>query len=315
MQGTGFVVMAVYRPDPTLLARQVSSLRAQTVRDWRCLVGVDGVDPEAVTLLKELVDDDERFGVIEYADNVGVYRHFERLLQAVPADAAWVSLADQDDYWYPEKLSTLLPGLERGASAVAGTARLTTGDGTVLGVARRRTGDAAELLLRNQVTGALVVLRPDVLAAALPFPQGTPSAIHDHWLAVCAASLGRVVLLPDVVQDYVQHDRNVLGEAKPLGLRTFWRSFRGGGGGVRDRLDAFARARWGWRVGMARALVSRRPHDVDRSVRAIAAGDLSPRLVRVVARNVLGKRLRPLAGLGALTSAARWRAIERSGGS
>src|SRR3954454_25386717 len=103
MQGSGFVAMAVYRPNPALLARQISSLRDQTVRDWRCLVGVDGADSETVTLLKELIGGDGRFAVVEYPDNGGVYRHFNRLLEAVPADAAWVALADQDDYWYPNK--------------------------------------------------------------------------------------------------------------------------------------------------------------------------------------------------------------------
>ena len=98
--GPGVVVMAVYRPDPVLLERQIESLRIQTVADWRCMIGIDGADSETHHLLKDLTGDDARFEVSEYADNVGVYRHFERLLREVDGDAAWVALADQDDYWY-----------------------------------------------------------------------------------------------------------------------------------------------------------------------------------------------------------------------
>ena len=63
-------------------------------------------------LVAEIVGDDPRFEVIGWDDNLGFYLNFERLLLAVPDDAAWVALSDQDDRWYPDKLERLVPLLD-----------------------------------------------------------------------------------------------------------------------------------------------------------------------------------------------------------
>lgn len=273
---SGVVVMAVHRPDPVLLRRQVASVQAQTAAGWRCLVGLDGVDPPTRQLLDALVGDDPRFDVVEYPDNVGVYRHFERLLADLPADAAWVALADQDDRWYPDKLDTLLATLRQpGVTAVTGLARLVDQHGVVLGRTRRRPGGLAATLLHNQLTGSLSVLRRSVVDLALPFPPATDIAIHDHWLAVCAAWTGRIELCDEVVQDYVQHEGNVLGEAR---TRTAGETRRVDQlGGVRPFLGHLVRHRWGWRVAMARGLLDRSEHrHVPVLVRAVGRGGPAP---------------------------------------
>ena len=106
------VVLAAYRPDPELFAIQLRSIRDQTRRDFRCLIGADGGQEEVRALVAEIVGDDPRFEVIGWDDNLGFYLNFERLLMAVPPDAAWVALSDQDDRWYPDKLERLVPLLD-----------------------------------------------------------------------------------------------------------------------------------------------------------------------------------------------------------
>ena len=68
---------------------------------------------------------DSRFEVIGWDDRVGFYLNFERLLMAVPADAAWVALSDHDDAWYPTKLEQLVPRLDD-VILVTGQARVTS---------------------------------------------------------------------------------------------------------------------------------------------------------------------------------------------
>ena len=75
--------------------------------------------------------------------------------------------------------------------------------------------------------------------------------MHDHWLAVVAAATGRVRVLPDVVQDYVQHDANVLGEPLAPPAWSAWLSRgRRPSGPERDERGA-------WRLTMAQALAAR----------------------------------------------------------
>ena len=42
---------------------------------------------------------------------MGFYRNFERALGMVPAEAELIALSDQDDRWYPDKLSSLRAAL------------------------------------------------------------------------------------------------------------------------------------------------------------------------------------------------------------
>lgn len=303
----GAVVMAVYRPDPALLQRQIDSLKAQTLGDWRCIVGIDGADDATTDLVTQLVDGDTRFEVVTFTENVGVYRHFERLLRRVPAETTWVSLADQDDYWYPDKFERLVPVLwEDGVTAVLGQARVVDRAGPALGGTARHPGDLVDTVLRNQLTGSFALLRREVLETAFPFPPGTSIAIHDHWLAVCAASQGRIALLDEIVQDYVQHESNVLGEGRPLGVRQLWHVI-GRQGGVRRYVDEVASDHWGWSVSMAAAVGERvGPLGYSRALTAISKGRVSPALVGCLARTVMRRQLSVVAAAGMAASAARW---------
>ena len=259
----GVVVLAAFRPDPALFRAQLTSIQQQTLRDFRCLVGADGGQAEVALLVRDAVGDDDRFEVVGWDDNVGFYLNFERLLAAVPADAGWVALSDHDDRWYPDKLERLVPLLEQ-AVLVTGQARVVAADGRVL-VPRtdRRVVPVEDLLLQNQVSGALAVFRAQLLDLALPFPRfRTLTQFHDHWLAVCAAASDRYLVLDEVVQDYVQHTGNEVGEGGGLAawLRRVVghaRSTRATGEGMTAELRRFT---VGWRLTMVDTLAGRGVH-------------------------------------------------------
>ncbi|QGQ20262.1 glycosyltransferase [Cellulomonas sp. JZ18] len=302
--------MAVYRPDPELLRRQLVSLREQTLAEWECVVGVDGKDDEVVALVAGTVGDDERFHVRVDEPRVGHYRQFERLLEQVPADASWVALSDQDDVWAPDKLARLVCRLGP-AALVQGEAWVESVDGTQPRgrAVRRPVRRLSALLADNQVTGSFAVLRPDVLGAALPFPAPTPAAYHDHWLAVCAHLAGGVVTVQEPLQTYVQHGANVLGEQGGRSMTSRWRSLVQGASGRRTSpLQVVADERWAWRVRMARAAVERFD-DVDpedrATLEAFAAGAASVPLARLVLADVVRGRVSRTRAL-ALLAGALW---------
>jgi hypothetical protein len=198
--GTVAVCLAVHRPDPELLRRQLASLEAQTYRD-RTLVRVH-----------------DEIGI-------GAYRAFERCFERVPAEAAFVAPCDQDDVWHPDKLAVLADALERtGAMLAYGDVRVVRPDGTVLSETywTDRTNswrDMGALLATNVVTGAASVARREVLDVALPFPAEVDGSLHDHWLALCALALGELAYVDRPLVDYVQHGANLVGHAerRPVG--------------------------------------------------------------------------------------------------
>jgi hypothetical protein len=266
----GAVILVAYRPNPDLFRIQLDSIRSQTRSDFHVYIAADGDETEVRDLVASSVGDDERFEVIGFDVHVGVYLNAERVLAAVPRHVGWVALSDHDDRWYPDKLERLVPLLDRTSAAVGQGRVVTAASGAVL---RERTGrravPAADLVFENQVSGGLTVIRRDLLDVALPFPRmNTPSQLPDHWLGMCAVAASGYVVLDEVVQDYVQHDANLVGEVleaprrQPIEtVRRIARladRYEGGHSPVRCARMCQVSS-FGWRREMVRTLLDRVP--------------------------------------------------------
>lgn len=289
-QAPGFIGLAVFRPSTTLLARQIASVRAQTLTNWTCLIGIDGSDPDARGLVETLTDGDERFIIREYPENVGFYRNFERILAETPKGANWIALSDQDDEWFPEKLQTLVPVLDRAALCL-GQVRLVTATGDDAGgISTRKSLGLVGEFFDNQVTGSACVIRAELLASALPFPESTDLAFHDHWLGVCAAAGEGIVVVDAPLQLYIQHGQNVIGEERRTAFIDRVRNARRRGQSESMGTWRYlSMHRWGWRVNMARRLVASPgmvPRQDSAFVAATARGRLNMTLLRSMVRAV-----------------------------
>jgi hypothetical protein len=265
----GAVCLAAYRPQSELFRRQLISIQNQTVRTFTCLIGADGGMASVEELVRSVVGDDPRFTVIGFGTNVGFYRNFERILAESPSDAEWIALCDQDDEWKPNKLEVLISHLAD-TSMVSCQARLTEyPSGRVLASStNRRNVDPLVLTIDNQFTGAFCVFRRELLDLALPFPVWNgPTAAHDHWLALCATFAKGTRVVDDVLQDYVQHDSNVMGENETAGsgfdaaesarnIRSISRRYEGAAG-VLGILRTVYKLVVGWREAMVDSLAER----------------------------------------------------------
>lgn len=230
------ICMATFDPDPLLLERQIASIRAQTHREWLCLISDDRSSEERFRRLRALTADEPRFVLSRSEERLGFYLNFERALRMVPRDAAFVALADQDDRWYPEKLAELLAGL--------GDARLAYSDMRIVDEAGQVISDTfwrgrrnnhtnlASLLLANTVTGAASLFRRDLLELVLPFPPRIGDAFHDQWIASVALATGEIAYLDRPLYDYVQHGGAARGHDAAMrewspGRLLSWRDPRG----------------------------------------------------------------------------------------
>lgn len=262
----GVVALAAYQPDWELFGTQLRSIQNQTHTQFQCLISADGGFAEVRDFVARELGGDERFRVLGFDDRLGFYGNFERVLEHVAAEAEWVALSDQDDAWYPSKLETLVPHLQD-VSLVAAQARVVRlpENEVVTASTQRKNVELDALLAQNQVTGSLCVFRRELLDLALPFPRlNTISQVHDHWLAVCAKATAGALVVDDVVQDYVQHGGNVLGEvggrkslAKSLEhVKALSRKFQGSSSPL-AMLRTANDLSFGWRRVMADALRNR----------------------------------------------------------
>lgn len=234
------ICMATYDPPDDLLERQLASLRAQTHRNWVCVISDDRSRDERFAALLRAVGDDPRFVVSRSEKRLGFYANFERALELAPAEARFVALADQDDTWHADKIETLL-GAIGSSRLVYSDARIVARDGAVVAdtfwsTRRNNHSDLLSQLVANAVTGAASLFPRDLLDDALPFPPGPWRNFHDHWLGVVALSTGAIAYVDRPLYDYVQHATATIGHEaanRMLSLRDRWATLRADG---RDRV-------------------------------------------------------------------------------
>ena len=210
------VCMTTFNPPLDLFKAQVDSLRGQTHGNWICLVSDDSSRPDVYAAIRDELDGDEHFVLSQTEGRLGYYRNFERVLGLVPAEAALVSLCDQDDRWHPNKLESLRAALESGVTLAYSDMNLIDGDGNLISPTYwtdRRTNhtDMTSLLVANTITAAATMFPRRLLDYALPFPAALGHAFHDHWLAMVALATGRIAYVDRPLYDYVQHSANAFG--------------------------------------------------------------------------------------------------------
>ena len=260
--------MATHNPRTDLFERQIASLRAQTVEDWQCLV-FDDSSTDRDEVQRRLTD--PRFVFLPATDHLGAYRAFEHLLTL--GDDLPTFLCDQDDTWHPAKLERMLSAPASQATFCA--MRVVDPAGQPI---RQRylprppsaeTLTPAGLLLMNVVSGAAMMVSPQVVRAALPFPAPDLRGWHDQWLAAVAARLGTVSYLHEALTDYTRHESQVTGDGlrqiDRQRLRSYTHSLRGRG----LRHDLSSRAGW-VRAAAQRLLEIPGPEDPD--LEALARG-------------------------------------------
>lgn len=217
------ICLATYNPPLELLRRQLRSISAQSYRNWVCVISDDASRPELLAEIARLAQGDARFVLCPARHRLGFYHNFERCLTLAPATAQFIALADQDDYWQPDKLRALLEHAAAETTLVYSDMRVVDAAGAVLAdtywtTRRNNYTSLTSLLLANTVTGAASLFPRRLLDYALPFPSQLGNLYHDHWLACAALALGEIKYVPRALYDYTQHAGNVLGHQAVLRL-------------------------------------------------------------------------------------------------
>ncbi len=238
------ICMAAHEPPMDLFQRQLDSIRAQTHRNWVCVVSDDCSSPERFAAMQYVLEGDPRFVLSRSPRRLGFYQNFERALALAPAGAEYVAMADQDDLWHANKLEALLAGIGR-AQLVYSDARIIDRGGKLISatywsVRRNNHSSLPSLLMANSVTGAASLFTREVLEHALPFPPRQFTHFHDHWVGLTALALGDIAFVDRPLYDYVQHGGAVLGHAGANRMP----SLRARVGGLRQRGLSNRMRRW-----------------------------------------------------------------------
>lgn len=224
------VLLATYN-GARFLREQVDSLLAQDYENLRILARDDGSTDASVAILEMYGDQfPDRFRVLPTIQATGsAPKNFLSLMQASSADYACFS--DQDDVWLPDKVSRskeIMDQLETRwgrempllvfSDLRVVDENLKTLDPSfwqLMKIDPDRIERLPELLLESVVTGCTAMVNRPLLNLALRMaPQ---ASMHDRWIGLLAAFLGKAGILRTQTVLYRQHDDNLLGTGRRQG--------------------------------------------------------------------------------------------------
>lgn len=224
------ICMATFNPPIALFRKQIQSIIDQAYQNWTCIISDDNSSSELLTEISKTISNDSRFTLVVSETRLGFYRNFERCLSLAPTNADYIALADQDDYWSPEKLRLTLSGFDRSACLTYCDMNVVDQQSNILANTfwnnrLNNYTDFTSLILVNTVTGASMIFNRELLESILPFPDQIKGLFHDHWIALIALATGKIAFVNAPLYNYTQHSSNVIGfrelDGNPL-LRTIY---------------------------------------------------------------------------------------------
>jgi glycosyltransferase involved in cell wall biosynthesis len=203
------IAMCTYNGEK-YLREQLDSLINQDYKNYELIIVDDCSTDSTFSILKEYA---EKYSYIELhlnTTNLGFKRNFEKALSLVKGE--FIALCDQDDIWFPNKVSTCLKHISNHSLAYCAV-ELIDKKGQKLdeefpSVNLLEGKCHLSLLFGNCVTGHASMIRKSLLRHALPIPPGIN--LHDHWVAFVAASLQGIKKIPKPLSLYRKHDKNAV---------------------------------------------------------------------------------------------------------
>ena len=202
------------------LGPQLSSFAGQSLCNWTLRVSDDGSTDDTLDILS-------RFGAarpgsglrLHTGPKCGVSANYLHLLKHADRKAPFLALADQDDIWFPMKLSRGVSALRALPSTrpalYAAQSSLIDADGRAIRSRRPRRRPRPSFqnaLVQNICAGNTIILnRAAADLAARAEPVVSPP-FHDWWLYALMTGAGATVVIDaDPVLAYRQHARSYLG--------------------------------------------------------------------------------------------------------
>ena len=244
--GAGITILMATRQGARHLPDQLASIAAQTDRDWQLWVSDDGSSDATCAIVGEFA---RRHPVrLMRGPQRGAAQNFLSLLTHPDLPPGPVAFADQDDVWLSGKLARARSCLARLSPAqpvlYAAASRLVDAGLHPLSQPRlpRIAPSFGNALVQNLFSGHTMVLNASAVAIARQAGPLPCLRYHDWWLyQLVAGAGGHLILDPEIVALYRQHDANTLGAGR--GLRAaLRRAARLASGNWRATLRAHALA-------------------------------------------------------------------------
>ena len=210
------VCMAAYNGEQ-FIAPQLRSILSQLAEEDEVILVDDASTDDTCRIIESFQD--ARLRLARHESNQGVLRSFEDAIQRAEGDILF--LADQDDLWMDDKVSTVLNAFRSDlrADIVVSDAALMNEDGTPTSPSyyanrgKFQSGILANVL-HCRYLGCTMAFRSRIYSRILPFPKGG-DIHHDLWIGTSNSLAGGNTLYIDrPLVHYRRHGGNATGNKR-----------------------------------------------------------------------------------------------------
>jgi glycosyltransferase involved in cell wall biosynthesis len=192
------------------LAEQLDSILNQSYHNIELVIVDDFSRDGTLAMLREYAARDPRIRIVANDSNIGFVKNFKKAM--IECRGELIALADQDDIWFTEKIARLAAAVDDNwliySKVAVINARGEVQDSVFPTVNRLEGRCPLSLILNNCVTGHACLIRRELLELALPVISEMP--YHDQWLAIAAASRGKLKAGDEVLSYYRKHNNNAV---------------------------------------------------------------------------------------------------------
>lgn len=208
------LLLATYNGEK-YLAELLESLVCQSLKNFRVFIHDDGSSDRSLAIIDSYTNK-LSMTVIASEGGLGAARSFLRLLTEAGDSFDYYFFADQDDYWYQDKMQRAVQALQQHRDNPAlYCSKLELVDSQLNHIcftASPRIFSLRNALVENVATGCTVAINRATYKLAT---QSNPNSIimHDWWLYLIVSAFGTIIYdeVPSI--KYRQHGGNAVGSA------------------------------------------------------------------------------------------------------
>lgn len=239
------ILLATYNGE-RFLPEQIESITSQSFKDYNILASDDNSSDCTFEILRSYESVlGEKIKVVQ-SNTHSAKENFYNLLDM--ADAEYIALCDQDDFWESDKLEKSLKAIQRLEKRYGKETPILvhsdleivdenlnsqnkkmselTGINEAIKYAKKESKylytistekSFSRYLVENNITGNTVIINKALLDI---YKRPEVSFMHDWWLGLIAFTFGKVGFLNECLVKYRQHESNELGAKNPLELHN-----------------------------------------------------------------------------------------------
>ncbi len=203
------VVIATYN-GARYLDKQLESIFSQTIQPDEIIISDDNSNDDTISIINSHIKDSNlKIRIFKNDRTLGYGKNFE--IAITKANCDYIFFSDQDDYWFPEKIETVLKISKENSGKLIfiNDAVITDKNLVPSGVTKIEQYINSGMSLAHFSQGCCFTIKKELKKMILPIPNFYDS--HDNWINKISNALNAATIIYKPLQYYRMHDENVSG--------------------------------------------------------------------------------------------------------